>query len=142
MGDEGGAGKASPQRAHERSVVRRGAAFLQASEQKRPNPRFAALGQMSNVPWHASHVRTSRVRRARPLHRREQKRPMRAPARNSRRRPHASAAHALTTIGLRIEAATQAGEQNRLAVWRGVTRKSVPHRAQRFVRGSVRGCAA
>ena len=75
MGDEGGTRKASPQRAHERSVVRRGAAFLHASEQKRPNPRVATLGQMSNVAWHASHVRASRVRRARPLHRREQKRP-------------------------------------------------------------------
>jgi hypothetical protein len=67
---------------------------------------------------------------------------MRAPARNSRRRPHASSAHALTTVGLRIEAATQAGEQNRLAVWRGVTMKSVPHRAQRFVRGPMRACAS
>jgi hypothetical protein len=68
LGSEGAARKVSPQRTHERSAWRRTAAFLHASEQKRPNPRFRALGQTSNVRWHTSHVRTSRVRRARPLH--------------------------------------------------------------------------
>ena len=130
------------QRAHRRSCFSDSAAALQPSEQNRPNPRFSALGQMSKVRWQASHARATRVRRACPLHRREQKRPTRAPERNSRGPPQDASAHVPVTGGLRNDAATQAGEQNRLAAWRRVTMKPAPHHAQILACGQVRSCAA
>jgi hypothetical protein len=86
---------------------------------------LAALGQILKILVQASHVRLRLVRRACPLHCREQKRPTRTPERNSIRSPQN--AHVITTVGLRIDARTQSGEQKRLAAWRNVAENVAPH---------------